>query len=175
MPHIKLTQDHQPLLQTAIALGDWLLALDGLSEQDQQAIKNVQAALQVLPVLSSDTLAMYGFSIERGDSDAGLVRGWDISLEFFADDPEQQGGLEIFSSYIPIPETTDKQLLAEKKRKEVYFHWAVGDVCNYVPEKQAAQWISEVTDPLKYAQPGDRLRVEIVYGQHYAEMAFPLS
>ena len=175
MAHIQLSDSHKPILNTAIALGSWLLTLDGLSQQDEAAIQSVQSALLTLPTLKEETLAMYGFSIERGDSNQGLVRGWDISLEYFADDPEQQGGLEIFSSYIPIPETTDKQLLAQKKRNEMYFHWSVDDVCSYVPEKQATQWINEVTDPLQYAQPGDRLRIEVVYQQHYAEHAFPIS
>ncbi|MEX0615446.1 MAG: hypothetical protein WD177_06005 [Methylophaga sp.] len=175
MAHIQLSEAHQPILKAAIALGNWLLTLDGLSQQDKAAIENVQSALLTLPELKEDTLAMYGFSIERGDSVQGLVRGWDISLEYFTADPEQQGGLEIFSSYIPIPETTDTQLLAQKKRNEVYFHWSIGDVCSYVPEKQAAQWINDVTDPLQYAQPGDRLRIEVVYQQHYVELEFPLG
>jgi len=175
MAHIQLSEAHQPILKAAIALGNWLLTLDGLSQQDKTAIENVQSALLTLPVLKEDTLAMYGFSIERGDSEQGLVRGWDISLEYFAGDPEQQGGLEIFSSYIPIPETTNKQLVAQKKRNEVYFHWSMGDVCSFVPEKQATQWINDVTDPLQYAQPGDLLRIEVVYQQHYVELEFPLS
>lgn len=175
MAHIQLSASHQPVLNAAIALGNWLLTLEGLSAPDKAAIENVQSALLALPTLKEDTLAMYGFSIERGDANQGLVRGWDISLEYFAADPEQQSGLEIFSSYIPIPETTDEKLIALKKRNEVYFHWSVGDVCSYVPEKQAAHWINEVTDPLQYAQPGDRLRIEVVYQQRYAEVAFPLS
>ena len=98
MAHIQLSASHQPILNAAIALGSWLLTLDGLSAPDKAAIENVQSALIALPTLKEDTLAMYGFSIERGDANQGLVRGWDISLEYFAADPEQQSGLEIFSS-----------------------------------------------------------------------------
>ncbi len=174
MAHIQLSDSHKPILNAAIALGNWLLTFDGLSQQNKAAIQGVQSALRTLPTLKEDILAMYGFSIERGDSEQGLVRGWDISLEYFTADPEQQGGLEIFSSYIPIPETSDKQLLVQKKRNEVYFHWSIGDVCSYVPEKQAEQWINDVTDPLQYAESGDRLRIEVVYQQHYVELEFPL-
>jgi len=175
MAHIQLNQIHQPLVQAAIALGSWLLALEGLSEQDKTTIQNVQSALLNLPALEDETLAMYGFSIEQGDVHQGLVRGWDISLEYFAADPDQQGGLEIFSSYIPVPETMDQHTLAEKKQHEVYFHWPIGDVCSFISASQASRWINEVSDPLQFAQPGDRLRIEVVYQQHYVELEFPLG
>lgn len=175
MTHIQLNDIHQPLLQAAIHLGEWLLMLEGLAEQDKSAIKNVQSALLKLPAIEDDTLAMYGFSIEQGDLQQGLVRGWDISLEYFPAETERQGGLEIFSSYLPLPETTNKQLLAEKKQHEVYFHWPIGDICSFISTAQATQWINAISDPLQYAQSGDRLRIEVVYQQQYVELAFPLT
>lgn len=175
MPHILFDKTHPPIIQAAINLGDWLLSLENLSEQDKNAIKAVQDALKKLPEIDEDILAMYGFSIERGDAEKGLVRGWDVSLEYSADDAEQQVGLEIFSSYIPLPETTDAAVLAEKKTREVYFHWPIGDICSFIKPEQAQQWIDEVSRPLQFIEAGDRLRIEIVHQNFYAEHEYPLS
>jgi hypothetical protein len=175
MANILLDKSHKKLIQSAIDLGDWLLSLDGLSEQDSQAIKAVQKALNKLPKVNDGTLAMYGFSLEQGNELAGLVRGWDISLEYFANDPEQQGGLEMFSSYIPIPESTDPDVLAEKKNKELYFHWPIGDICNLIPDTQSKQWLQQLASPKALAESAERLRVEIVFADYYGEVELPVS
>lgn len=175
MSHILLDKTHPPIIQAAIQLGDWLLSLENLTEQDKTAIKAVQQALQKLPEVEEDILAMYGFSFERGDAENGLVRGWDISLEYNAGAPEQQGGLEIFSSYIPLPHTNDPDVLAEKQQREVYFHWPIGDICSFIKAEQAQQWIEDVSQPLQFIEAGDRLRIEIVYQQFYAEHEYPLN
>ncbi len=174
MANILLDKSHKKLIQSAIDLGDWLLSLEGLGEQDIQAIKAVQKALNKLPKVNDGTLAMYGFSLEQGNEVAGLVRGWDISLEYFANDPEQQGGLEMFSSYIPIPESTDPDVLAEKKNNQLYFHWPIGDICNLIPAAQASQWLEQVSNPASLARAGERLRVEIVCGDYYSELEYPI-
>lgn len=174
MPHILLDKTHPPIIQAAINLGDWLLTLEDLSVQDKTAIKAVQQALKKLPEIDEDILAMYGFSFERGGADNGLVRGWDISLEYNANDPEQQGGLEIFSSYIPLPDTNDPAVLADKKQHEVYFHWPIGDICSFIKAEQAQQWIDDISQPLQFIEAGDRLRIEIVHQQFYAEHEYPL-
>jgi hypothetical protein len=174
MAHIQIDKSHKALIKTAISLGDWLLSVEQLSESDREAVRDVQKALKKLPKINDGTLAMYGFSIEQGSESAGLVRGWDVSLEYFADDPEQQGGLELFSSYIPIPETTDPDVLAKKKHHEAYFHWPIGDVCNLIKPEQAQKWIDEVSRPEHIAEEADRLRIEIVYGDVYAEVDVPL-
>lgn len=173
MTQILLDKSHQPIINAAIQLGDWLLALDNLMDADKAAIKAVQATLKKLPEIDGGTLAMYGFSIERGDQNSGLVRGWDVSLEYFAKDAERQGGLEIFSSYIPIPETADNAVLAEKASREVYFHWPINETCNVINAESAQQWIDEVSHPLQHIEAGDRLRIEIVHGEHYAEIEYP--
>lgn len=170
MANILLDKSHKPLIKAASRLGDWLLSLDALSDEDKQAVRAVQKALEKLPKLNDGTLAMYGFSLEQGNDTAGLVRGWDVSLEYFANDAERQGGLELFSSYIPIPETADPDVLATKKQHEVYFHWAVGDVCNLVKAEQAKQWIEAVSDPVSLKQENQRLRIEIVFGDYYSEV-----
>lgn len=177
MANILLDKSHKKLIKSAIDLGDWLLSLEGLSNEDEQAIKAVQKSLNKLPKINDGTLAMYGFSLEQDDDTAGLVRGWDISLEYFADDPEQQGGLEMFSSYIPIPETTDPDVLAEKKNNELYFHWPIGDICNLIPSDQASQWLEQVSNPVAMAKTAERLRIEIVLGEYYSEIEYdrPLS
>ena len=174
MAHIQIDKSHKALIKTAISLGDWLLSVKQLSDSDREAVRDVQKALKKLPKINDRTLAMYGFSIEQGSESAGLVRGWDVSLEYFADDPEQQGGLELFSSYIPIPETTDPDVLAQKKHHEAYFHWPIGDVCNLIKPEQAQKWIDEVSRPAHIADGADRLRIEIVYGDVYAEVDVPL-
>jgi hypothetical protein len=173
MANMLIDKSHKPLIKAAINLGDWLLTLDRLSDEDRNAIKAVQQSLTKLPKIKDGTLAMYGFSIERGDESQGLVRGWDLSLEYYAADPERQGGLEIFSSYLPIPETIDSTVLAEKKQNEVYFHWPIGDVCNFIKPEQAQQWVDDITRPLQFMEAGDRLRVEIVYQDYYAEIEYP--
>jgi hypothetical protein len=170
MANINLTNDHKPLVKAAVSLGDWLCSLPEVKQSDIELIKTIQTSLSRLPKISDGTLAMFGFSIERGNEQAGLVRGWDVSIEYFANDPQQQGGLEIFSSYIPLPETTDKSVLANKKQAEVYFHWPVGDTCSLITADQKQQWIEEVTKPEQFLQAGDRLRVELVFGQQYAEI-----
>ncbi|GEM_PF-734796 len=175
MAHIKLDKSHKQLVQSAIQLGDWLLSLDGLSDADIQAIKSVQKALNKLPKINDGTLAMYGFSLEQGNENTGLVRGWDLSLEYFANDPEQQGGLEMFSSYIPIPESTDPEVLAEKKHKELYFHWPIGDVCNLIPAEQASQWLEQVSNPAALVASAERLRVEVVFADYYGEIELAIS
>jgi hypothetical protein len=175
MPHILLDKTHRAIIQAAINLGDWLLTLENLSVQDKAAVKSVQDALKKLPEIDGDILAMYGFSIERGDADNGLVRGWDISLEYSVNDSEQQSGLEIFSSYIPLPDTTDPAVLTEKKQREVYFHWPIGDICSFIKTEQAQQWIDDVSQPLQFIEAGDRLRIEIVYQQFYVEHEYPFS
>ncbi|WP_297811711.1 hypothetical protein [uncultured Methylophaga sp.] len=175
MAHIQIDKSHKALIKAATGLGDWLLSLEQLSDSDRQAVRAVQKALQKLPKINDGTLAMYGFSIEKGSESAGLVRGWDVSLEYFADDPEQQGGLELFSSYIPIPETTDANVLAQKKQHEAYFHWPLGDVCNLIKPEKAHKWIDEVSRPEQTAEGAERLRIEIVYGDVYAEVDVPLA
>lgn len=174
MPHILLDKTHPSIIQAAINLGDWLITLENLKDEDKSAIRSVQDALKKLPEIDDDILAMYGFSIERGDADRGLVRGWDVSLEYAAHDVEQQTGLELFSSYIPLPETNDAAVLAEKKKSEVYFHWPIGDICSFIKAEQAQQWIDDVSQPLQFVEAGDRLRIEIVYQQFYVEHEYPL-
>lgn len=172
MANIQLDKSHKPLLKAAQQLGDWLLSLEQLSDTDRQVVRSVQKTLDKLPKINDGTLAMYGFSIEQGDETESLVRGWDVSLEYFANDPEQQGGLELFSSYIPIPETTDPDVLAEKKQNEAYFHWPLGDVCNLIKPEQAKKWIDEVSHPLKLMPTGAHLRIEIVFGDYYSEVEY---
>lgn len=170
MANIKLDKTHKPLIKAALSFGDWLLSQDALTDSDREAVKLIQQSLNKLPKVNDGTLAMYGFSIEQGDEQNGLVRGWDISLEYFADDPEQQGGLEIFSSFIPIPEVNDPEALAEKKCHEVYFHWPIGDICNLISPDKAKQWIEEITKPEQLASTGQRLRIEIVFNDYYGEI-----
>lgn len=173
MANILLDKAHKKLIQSATELAKWLLSLDALSADDKKALLAIQDVLSKLPKINDGTLAMFGFSVERGDEQQGLVRGWDVSVEYFAHDPEQQGGLEIFSSYLPIPESTDKDVLAIKKQHEVYFHWPIGDICNLVKESQAEQWIEEISQPEMLMSEGDRLRVEIVYKDFYSEIELP--
>lgn len=170
MANIQLDKSHKLLLKAAYSLGDWIHRQDELADADREAVRSIQKALDKLPKLNDGTLAMYGVSLEQGDEANGLVRGWDVSLEYFASDAERQGGLELFSSYIPIPETTDPDVLALKKQKEVYFHWPVGDICNLVKQEQAKQWIDALADPESLRQPGQRLRIEIVFGDYYGEV-----
>jgi hypothetical protein len=170
MAKINLTNEHKSLINAATTLGDWLCSLPEVQQSDVELIKTIQQSLTKLPKINDGTLAMYGFSIERGNEESGLVRGWDVSIEYFANEPDQQGGLEIFSSYIPLPETTDKSVLAIKKQAEVYFHWPVGDTCSFITAEQRKQWIDEVCNPDQFLQAGDRLRVELVFGQQYAEI-----
>lgn len=174
MANILLDKTHKALIQSGIGLGSWLLQFAALSEDDKKAVIAIQDTLKKLPKINDGTLAMLGVSIENGDEQQGLVRGWDISVEFFADDPEQQGGLEIFSSYLPIPETTDKEILAIKKQHEVYFHWPIGDVCNLVKQEQAEKWITEVKQPQALLTSGSRLRAEVVYKDFYSEIELPV-
>lgn len=108
MANILLDKSHKKLIQSAIEFGNWLSAQTSLSEDDKKAVQSIQQVLNKLPKINDGTLAMYGFSVERGDDEKGLIRGWDISIEYFAHDPEQQGGLEIFSSYLPIPNPQTK-------------------------------------------------------------------
>lgn len=174
MANILLDKTHKQLIQSAIGLGNWLLNFDVLSADDKQAVIAIQDVLKKLPKINDGTLAMLGVSIETGDEEQGLVRGWDVSVEYFADDPEQQGGLELFSSYLPIPETTDKDILAIKKQHEVYFHWPIGDVCNLVKQEQAEQWMKEVNQPQALLMTGSRLRAELVYKDFYSEIELPV-
>ena len=173
MAYINLNNEHQTLIQSAIALGDWMKSLPELSAQDCVAIEAVQQALQQLPEIQDHTLAMYGVSLEQGDSTQGLIRGWDVSLEYFSDDPSQQGGLELFSSWLPVPESEDAAVLAEKKQHEVYFHWYIGDVCNFIQPDKAKRWQDEVSNPLALLQANERVRIEIVYQDYYSEVAIP--
>ena len=173
MTQILLDKSHQSLIKAAIQLGDWLLTLGNVTEADSAAIKAVQAALKKLPEIDDGTLAMYGFSIERGNQNSGLVRGWDVSLEYFAKDAERQGGLEVFSSYIPIPETVDSAVLTEQTSREVYFHWPINETCSVIRAESAQQWIDEVSQPLQQIEAGDRLRIEIVHAEYYAEIEYP--
>lgn len=175
MANILLSKTHKSLINAAIGLGNWFLSLDQLSEQDKQAVKHIQAALEKLPKVSDGTLAMYGFSIEKGDETNGLVRGWDLSLEYFSHDPERQGGLELFSSFIPLPETTDPAVLTQKNLNEAYFHWPIGDVCAFIKPEQAQRWIEETSQPLAFWGEGDTLRIEIVYQDYYSDIENPLS
>lgn len=175
MANILLDKSHKALIKSAIDLGDWLLSLEGLTKEDEQAIYSVQNTLNKLPKIHDGTLAMYGFSLEQGDESNGLVRGWDVSLEYFADDPERQGGLEMFSSYIPLPETNEPSVLAQKKAHELYFHWPMGDICNLIPPEQAKRWNAAISNPAALAIAGDHLRVEIVFGDYYSEIEFPIT
>ena len=172
MTHIHLDPSQQGLLDAAIALGDWMQTLPKLTESDMAALRAVQQKLRRLPELSDGTLAMYGFSIESGDEHSGLVRGWDVSLEYMANDPEQQAGLELFSSWLPIPESAEAAILAEKRAKELYFHWPVGDVCCRTDAAKSNAWIEQLQDPHALLSSGDRLRIEIVFQAYYSAIDF---
>jgi hypothetical protein len=128
-----------------------------------------------LPKINDGTVAMYGFSVETGDEESGLVRGWDVSLEYLADDPEQQGGLELFSSYLPIPESHDPEVLATKRAHEVYFHWPVAAMPAVFAADRVDAWIDELSQPERLLENVDRFRIEVVFGQHYFEFVRALS
>jgi hypothetical protein len=174
MAHIDITSLDKPLIKAARSIGAWLLTLDGLSDEQTKAIKLVQQTLAKLPKINDGTVAMYGFSVETGDDEQGLVRGWDVSIEYLASDPEQQGGLELFSSYLPIPESKDPEVLATKRSHEVYFHWPVGQQAELFAAEQVNRWISEVSQPEKLLEHADRLRVEVVFADQYVEIVRPL-
>ena len=170
MANIIISKQDETLINAAIKLGDWLLSLPEVSELNGKKIRAIQQALKKLPKINDGTLSMYGFSIERGDENEGLVRGWDVSLEYFTNDYERQGGLELFSSYIVIPESTDKIILADKNKNEVYFQWSIGNESTLIGSQQCKQWLDDLALPLQYFQAGDRLRLEIVHQDHYAEI-----
>jgi hypothetical protein len=170
MAQIQIEKHHKPLIQAAVKLGDWLLSLPNVSDSDAKVIKSVQQALVKLPKVKDGSLAMFGVSIEHGDETSGLVRGWDVSLEYFANDAERQGGLEVFSSYIPIPETDEETVLALKEQSEVYFHFPVGDIAGFIDPKHQKQWIEETINPRQFIQEGDRLRVEVLFNEQYVEI-----
>jgi hypothetical protein len=174
MAHIKINTPDKSLIKAAIDLGAWLLSLDNLTPKQAQAVKSVQQTLSKLPKINDGTVAMYGFSIETGDDETGLVRGWDVSIEYLASDPEQQGGLELFSSYLPIPESRDPEVLATKRSHEVYFHWPVAQQAGVFAAEQVNRWISEVSQPEKLLGSADRLRVEVVFADQYVEIVRPL-
>jgi len=170
MANIIISKQDKTLINAAIKLGDWLVSLPEVSDLNARKINAIQQALTKLPKISDATFSMYGFSIERGDEREGLVRGWDVSLEYFADDHDRQGGLELFSSYISIPESTDETVLANKANNEVYFHWPVSDDRSHMSQEQQHVWITDLNNPLQHWQTGDRLRLEIVHQDHYAEI-----
>ena len=170
MAKISISKQDRTLIDATIKLGDWLLTLPEVSELNGRKIKEIQQVLKKLPKISDAKFSMYGFSIERGDEQEGLVRGWDVSIEYFADDHDRQGGLELFSSYIVIPESTDKSVLAAKAKNEVYFHWPIGGAGAVISSEQQKLWLSDIKNPTQYCQPGDRLRLEIVHQDHYAEI-----
>ena len=175
MANINIAKQDKTVINAAIKLGDWLLSLPEVAGSDADSIKAIQQELKKLPKINDGTLSMYGVSIERGDENQGLVRGWDVSVEYFANDDERQGGLELFSSYISIPESTDESILADKAKNEVYFHWPVGDVGPLISSQQHKQWTDDVSQPLQFFQPGDRLRLEVVHQDHYAEIECNIS
>jgi len=170
MANINIAKQDKTVILAAIKLGDWLLSLPEVEGKDADSIKAIQQALKKLPKINDGTLSMYGVSIERGDETEGLVRGWDMSLEYFSSDNDRQGGLELFSSFISIPESTDELILAEKDKNEAYFHWPVGSGGALISAQQNKQWCEEVKNPMQFFQTGDRLRLEIVHKDHYAEI-----
>ena len=175
MANIIISKQDETLINAAINLGDWLLSLPEVSELNGNKIKAIQQALKKLPKINDATFSMYGFSIERGDEREGLVRGWDVSLEYFSDDHDRQGGLELFSSYISVPESTDKAVLENKANSEVYFHWPVDNVGSQMSQERQQLWINDISKPMRYWQAGDRLRLEIVHQDHYAEIDCTVS
>lgn len=175
MANILTTKQDKSLINAAIKLGDWLVNLPEVTQDDIDCIKAVQRALQKLPKMNDGTFAMYGFSIERGDEAQGLVRGWDVSLEYFANDHDRQGGLELFSTYLSIPESTEETVLAAKEKNEAYFHWPVGSEGSINSQQQRTLWIASVENPLQHWQAGDRLRLEIVYQDYYSEIDCVIS
>lgn len=175
MAKIIISKQDNTLINATIKIGDWLLSLPEVGDLNGRKIKAIQQELKKLPIIHNATFSMYGFSIERGDEHEGLVRGWDVSLEYFADDHERQGGLELFSSYISIPESTDEAVLAKKANNEVYFHWPVADAGSIISTEQRQLWIDDVSNPMQFWQPGDRLRIEIVHQDHYAEIDCTIS
>ena len=175
MANINILKQDKTVINAAIKLGDWLLSLPEVAGSDADSIKAIQQTLKKLPKINDGTLSMYGVSIERGDENQGLVRGWDVSVEYFANDHERQGGLELFSSYISIPESTDNIFVVEKEKNEVYFHWPIGDAGPMISPQQQKQWIDDVSQPLQFFQAGDRLRLEVVHQEHYAEIECNIS
>ena len=52
----------------------------------------------------------------------------------------------------------------------MYFNWPIGDTCSLITPAQKKQWIDEVSQPEQFLSKGDRLRIELVFGQQYAEI-----
>lgn len=170
MANINIAKQDKAVINAAIKLGDWMLSLPEVMGKDAESIEAIQQVLKKLPKINDGTFSMYGVSIERGDMTLGLVRGWDVSVEYFADDHDKQGGLELFSSYISIPESTDQTVLTEKAKNEMYFHWPLSEAGPLIKAQQNKQWCDEVKNPMQFFQAGDRLRLEIVHQDHYAEI-----
>ncbi|MDH5357023.1 MAG: hypothetical protein OEY48_02890 [Gammaproteobacteria bacterium] len=167
MDNIIISKQEQRIVDAAIKLGNWFLSLPEVGDKEAGIIKAVQASLTMLPAVEDGVLSLYGFSIEKGNSTHGLVRGWDVSLENSSETP---GLLEIFSSYILIPEPIEQQAIAEKESHEVYMHWNAGEQGQNVAVDAATKWIEEVSKPLQYFDNGDILRLEMVHKNNYAEL-----
>jgi hypothetical protein len=171
MAHIQIDPAHRPIIDAAIKMGDWLLTQPQVDDAARQVIEKIQLTLNQLPEVNDNSLVMYGVSVEKTFPDGqGLIRGWDVSLEYFSDDPEMQGGLECFSSYIPVPDSEDPEMLKQKKEQEVYFHWPIGDVCNFITPQKAQTWLNVMQDPQAYFSSEDNLRIELVYANQYVEV-----
>ena len=173
MTNIIISKQDKPTIDAAIKLGDWFLSLPEVGDNEAKIIKAVQSSLAKLPDVDDEILSLYGFSIEKGDSTSGLVRGWDVSLENSTETP---GLLEVFSSYILIPEPVEQEAIIEKESHEIYLHWNAGEQHQNKDAKSVTRWIEETSKPLQYFASGDVLRLEMVHNDGYAEIeiAYPI-
>jgi len=77
---IHIHEKEQHIVDAAIRLGDWLSQFPELTDKQISMISNIQEKLKTLPKVESTCHYHYGYSIERGNDDAGLIRSWIVYL-----------------------------------------------------------------------------------------------
>jgi len=140
-PLYTIRPDDERLLRAAIALGDWILARDGTTRRQKDAVKRLQDALRELPGTPPPIIAEYGFHVryETALDGRGLYRAWRVALS--------PSGIEIYSVYSP-DEGIDFE---DKVARELNFwqrpHRPASSDGTYFDE-----WIEEVSDPDRFME-----------------------
>ena len=129
-----LSQQERPLINAALALGDWLVGLRETSRGQRKIIQKMQEALRTLPEVPRGIAAEYGFHCRVLNGNGLLYRAWKVSLS--------PAGLEIYSVYTP-----DQPIeIKDKMTHELNFWIKPGETSGHDGHYRQ-QWIEEVSNP----------------------------
>lgn len=141
-----ITEEHKPLIDALIRMGDWLAGQELATPDQVKAIRTLQGALARLPEPTPGIDAEYGFSAVIGegfftllpeDAWQGLARSWHVFMY-------PPCILEICSVYSPHPRVD----APEQWEHEFFMYFSLGEDNTIIDDRWNLQrFIQEISQP----------------------------